>query len=712
MRRGLLITLLLFIPGLFATSFGEATHSSPQTNVAPHWSFRRIQKPIPPEPRDVKWVQTPIDRFILRQLEASGLAPAPPVTRETLIRRVSFDLVGLPPTPEEVDQFLRDRDPNAYENLLDRLLASPHYGERWGRHWLDVARFAESDGFEHDAIRPNAWRYRDYVVRSFNADKPYDQFVREQVAGDELYPDSVDARIATGFNLLGPDMVDSADQIQRRHNTLNDMTDTTALAFLGLTLACARCHDHKFEPLTQRDYYRFQAFFTPAEIRHDAPVATGIERARHEASQRQHERESRPFRDRLNEIEAAPHQKLFEEKLARLSPEAQLAHRTPAAQRTPEQINQSQETSALLKVTEKELLAALSERDRLEHQTLKESIAKLPKPTPLPVAPALRKPKQPGAKTFILMRGDYNRRGDEVQPGFPEILPEVRYSGAPETTPDRSSLAAWFVHGDNPLTARVMVNRIWQHHFGRGLVSTPSEFGLQGRPPTHPELLDWLAQEFRTHGWSIKRLHKLILSSAVYLQSSHASPDTLARDPQNLLFSRRNRLRLEGEAIRDSLLFISGGLNLAMGGSGVFPPIPQDLFKGTSSWMSSDSAEAHQRRSIYIFSRRNFRYPLLEVFDAPDSNLSCPERPRSTSAPQALALLNADEVVAASRAVAARIRHSAQSDAAAIEQACRIILGRSPSAHELEQATAFLANSPLEELCRALINLNAFLYVD
>jgi len=696
-----------------------------------HWAFQPIQRREPPAVKNTSWIKTPVDRFIQAQLEAKGLSPAPAANKEELIRRLTFDLIGLPPTVAEIDAFVNDPAPDAYAKLVDRLLASPHYGERWGRHWLDVARFAESDGFEHDAVRPQAWRYRDYVIQSLNRDKPYDRFIKEQLAGDELYPGEPEALIATAFNLLGPDMVDSADQVQRRHNRLNDMTDTAASAFLGLTLGCARCHDHKFEPLSQNDYFSLQAFFTPATFRDDLPVPNPAERSAHEAALEEYNQLAKSPRDEIAKLESPYRQTLYQQKLAKLSPEAQLAHKTPPAERTTEQVNQIQETAALVAVTEKEILKAMSDEDQSRHKALKEALAKFPKPTPLPMTLALQNPKTNSAKTFVLNRGDYNRPDEEVQPGFPSVLqvnhrksdlrrsadrPIDTTAGLPfrsdQSLAFRTSLAEWVASPNNPLTARVMVNRIWQHHFGRGIVPTPSDFGLHGQRPTHPQLLDWLASEFIASGWSVKQMHRLLLLSALYQQSSRASAEALVRDSENKLYSRRDRLRLEGEVIRDSLLAISGNLNLERGGPGVFPPIPEDVFKGATGWNVSKKAEDHHRRSIYIFARRNLRFPFLEVFDAPDSNLSCPERPRSTSAPQSLTLLNAEEVMVASDATATRLLKEAGSDRDRITLAYRLILNRPPTEKEQTLAREFLQTAPWSELCRALFNLNAFVYVE
>jgi hypothetical protein len=655
-----------------------------------HWAFQPVRRLEPPAGDG-----HPIDRFLRARLPL-----APQADRETLLRRVTFDLTGLPPTPEEADAFLADREPGAWERVVDRLLASPSYGERWGRHWLDLARFAETDGFEHDAVRPHSWRYRDYVIRAFNDDKPFDRFVREQIAGDEISPGDPEALVATGFNLLGPDMVDSSDQVQRRLLTLSDMTDTTASVFLGLTLGCARCHDHKFEPLSQMDYYRLQAFFAPAAFRRETPVPTPSERASFERDMA--EWRALPQLQELSRLEAPVREKIRERKLAKLNDEMRLAVSTPPEKRNVEQANLALETEPMLEVSDKEIADAMPAPDRARRKALLDESKKLPRPPSLPMAMTLS-PGKP-AKTFVLHRGEHSMPREEVAAGFPEVL------GAPPAGSSRAALADWIASPGNPLTSRVLVNRLWQHHFGRGIVSTPSEFGPRGAKPSHPELLDWLASDLVARGWSLKAMHRLILSSEAYRQST-SSPHA-ARDPENQHFGRRNRVRLEGEAIRDSLLAISGRLDLRMGGPGVFPPIPADVLKGSKGWTVSADPRDHVRRSVYIFSRRNLRFPFLEVFDAPDSNLSCPERGRSTTAPQSLTLLNAPEVMDAAKATAARLEREAASADARIVLGYRLILGRRPQDREIELARGFLAASPLTEFCRVLFNLNGFLYVD
>ncbi|HEV8542237.1 MAG TPA: DUF1549 and DUF1553 domain-containing protein [Verrucomicrobiae bacterium] len=683
-------------------SFGAAVSSRPNS---PHWAFQLVKRP------EVPWIArapiepiNAIDYFVLARLEKRGLSMSPPASKAQLIRRVTFDLIGLPPTPREMDEFVNDRSDNAYEKLIDRLLASKHYGERWGRHWLDLARFAESDGFEHDAARPYSWRYRDYVIAAFNSDKPYDRFIKEQIAGDELWPDSPDALTATGFNLLGPDMVDSSDQVQRRHNTLNDMTDTTSLVFLGLTIGCARCHDHKLEPISQRDYYQLQAFFGPAKFERDQPIPTAEVRAAYEEALKKAENDPKTLQ--LAALEKPVRQKLFEAKVAKLSSEAQMAYQTPAAERNAEQANLVLETRDKVVITEKEVANAFSGTEKEAWKKLSTEVKSLPKPSPLPKAMTLACGEP--TKTFVLHRGDYNHPEEEVEPGFPTILANSTALKTPVSR-ERTALAEWIASRNNPLTARVMVNRIWQHHFGRGIVGSPSDFGTRGDKPSHPQLLDWLASEFMDHGWSIKHLHKLMLMSATYRQQSGGE---IAADPENRLLSHMDRSRLEGEVIRDSLLAVSGQLNPQMGGHGVFPPIPKELFQGATGWTPSKSSEENCRRSIYIFARRNLRFPFLEVFDAPDNNLSCPVRERSTTAPQALTLLNADDVVTAARLTAERLAKSGRSRDEQLVQAYRLILGRLPTAKETDLGRNFLAQYPLDEFCRALFNLNDFVYVN
>ena len=639
-----------------------ALDSPPISEGRDHWAFKPVERPALPSAARSDWVRNPIDAFILDRLRENNLAPTRPAAPALLVRRVYLDIVGLPPAPEEVDRW-SGRIPE----LIDELLASPHYGERWGRHWLDVARYAETDGFEHDAVRPHSWRYRDYVIEAFNQGKPYDVFMREQVAGDELYPHRPEALIATGFNLLGPDMVDSSDQVQRRHLTLNDMTDTTALAFLGLTIGCAKCHDHPFEPLKQRDYYSLQAFYTPVEFRRAHPVPTPAQQAEYDRALAGY-----------NANEAVRALRAYDSELRK-----RLRGRSAIFAKAKS-------------ISERDLLRNLKSEEKRERDKRLKAARMIRKPE-LQMAMTIGYPKGLWKKTHLLHRGDYSQPKDELAPQYPIVI-----RGEMKSRKSRRELADWLADGKNPLPARVMVNRIWHHHFGRGLVATPSDFGFRGLPPTHPQLLDWLADEFMRRGWSIKAMHRLIMNSATYQLSADGPAD-------GRWYSRWSPKRMEGEIVRDSLLAIGGELNTKMAGPSVFPPLPAELFEGSRGWSPNKSRGDQVRRSVYIFARRNLRYPFLEVFDAPDSNLSCSSREQSTTAPQSLTLLNDDEVVRAAERVAIRIGNMGGDQVTA---AFRQILGRNPKRDERLMSETFLKKSPLSELCRALFNLNDFVYVN
>ncbi|MGI8981980.1 MAG: DUF1549 and DUF1553 domain-containing protein [Pirellulaceae bacterium] len=598
-----------------------------------HWSFQPIVRPKLPEVAGAKgWCRGGIDRFILAKLEAKKMTPGNEAGRETLLRRLTFDLTGLPPTLEEIEAFTNDQHPDAYERLVDRLLASPSYGERWGQHWLDLARFAETDGYEHDLVRKEAWRYRDWVVGALNADMPYDEFVRQQVAGDEQgsgvrgqesedigsqleefkseisdgnKPKQIPLTrnsIPTMFCLSGPDMPDINSQEQRKHELLNEVAGTIGSVFMGLQLGCAQCHDHKYDPLSQADFYRLRAFFEPA-------------------------------------------------------------------------VSLQKDVSVI----------------------------------------ALHNDAKFKGPARLWIRGDWQRPGMELQPAFVRVLLPAKNQGADardSETPrsPRTGLARWLTSPDHPLTSRVMVNRLWQHHFGKRIVETPSDFGVMGTAPSHPELLDWLASELMTNGWGLKKLHRQMVCSAAYRQAS------------------RKPWRLEGEAIRDAMLAASGQLDFRRGGPGVMPPLPEELTKTLlpSQWKASENPAAAARRSIYIFARRNLRYPLFEAFDRPDPNASCPSRSRSTTAPQSLLLFNSEFSLSCARHLAAEVLRDSPTDSSArIIAACRRTWGRSPSQVELKTLTDFLSrqeellhregsapDAALVQLCLALFNTNEFLYLD
>jgi hypothetical protein len=763
----LAITALVLALSLLTTSPGalagdDASRVEARLEVKPitseerdHWSFRPVRRPrIPALPAALRdWARNPIDAFVAAGLQANGLSPAPEADRPTLLRRLSFDLTGLPPSPEELDAFVADSSQDAYDRVVGRLLASPQYGERWAQHWLDLARYADTDGFEFDQERPNAWRYRDWVVDAINRDLPYDQFVRLQLAGDEIAPDDPEAFIATGFNRCYPDMVDLNDQGLRRQNALNDITETTGLVFLGLTIGCARCHDHKFDPIRQADFYRLQAFFAPARFRDDYPIASADRRRAHEEAVGRWRAAIAAEQAAILRIESPVRARIAPGLPMGALDSAVAAFNKPESERSPAEVesvfNLLHHDRRIKADAWPRLLSDGELAERQQHLVCLDQIRRKA-PVPLPTARGLDEDGGNPPPTYFLRRGDYASKGPVVSPAFPAVLTaavqtEAEISGetdgaSPGETPAlpasttrgssgrRLALANWLTRPDHPLTARVMVNRIWQGHFGRGLVDTPSDFGTMGAEPSLPELLDWLASEFVARGWSAKDLHRLIVSSATYrTQSVPASPEAAGADPDNTWLAHQNRRRLDGEAIRDALLAVSGRLNPSRGGPGVFPPLPAELTRLSSKgaiWPVSSKPADQNRRSLYVFVRRNLRYPFFEAFDRPDTNASCPKRPVTTIAPQALSLLNSELSTKTARALAGRAEREAASRSLAladpahsdarIERAYRIALGRPPHAAEIAMAHEFLDSNETSfaDFCLALINLNEFIYID
>ena len=619
------------------------------------WAFTAPKRHTPPGPEKLNkgaLVANPIDAFIQRELAGKQLSSAPPADKYTLIRRAYFDLTGLPPAPDQIRAFIDNQSPTAWEDLIEQLLKSPQYGERWARHWLDVARYADSQGFEGDNSIPNAWRYRDYVIQSFNQDKPYNIFVQEQIAADEIWPDNLDldpkrvyllpeskqkhleARVGTGFYALNPQVAESAlDADRLQHETLTDWVDTTCSVFMGLTVACARCHDHKFDPISQQDYYAIQAIFARSQkqyvhlhtpmMRGDwhwlYPRLTAVEEARQAL---------KAFRKRtagrkLSEKEQQQNQQLRSAIVDRLMELPEKANSVP---NEPFDILMTSPTATVL-----------------GH-----------------VHPKLLKP------VHFLQRGELEQQKQVVKAAIPQTLAAA--TGHPASISkefeSRKELALWLTRPDHPLTARVMVNRLWQWHFGRGIVSTPNDFGAMGTAPTHPQLLDWLATEFVREGWSIKQMHRLIMKSSTYrAASTFASEHHLKTDPDNKYLWRMNRRRLEAEALWDSVHQTAGTLNLKMYGRPVVPPLAEDeLAALREKWqwpVSGDPAE-HTRRGMYILVRRNFRFPMFQVFDAPLTEVSCPQRDVTTVAPQALWTLNSPSVYRQARQLAALVLRTTQ----------------------------------------------------
>lgn len=680
-----------------------------------HWSFRQPEPVTPPAVKDESWVRTPIDRFLLARLEAAGLKPAPEADRRRLIRRATFDMTGLPPTPEEVEAFAADADPRAYEKLIERLLDSPQYGEKWARQWLDLVRYAETNSFERDGPKPNAWRYRDYVIKSFNDDKPYDRFVIEQLAGDELPDKTNETIIATGYYRLGIWDDEPADPLQARYDELDDIVSTTGQAFLGLTTGCARCHDHKIDPIPTADYYGLLAFFheiQPYGTRADENSWSQTDLSPPDLRQKHAELRSRmrALRSAMREIEQRGIEKM-----------------SAADQR----ITEGADRQRLL---DEKLAGYLEAGDLEQYALFKADKAKLeeefealpPRETALSVAECLPEPPE----TFVLMRGSPHSPGDKVEPHFPSLCgdppPELpaKEPGA-HSSGRRLVLAKWIASPENRLTARVMANRIWQGHFGRGIVRTPNNFGQLGIPPTHPELLDWLAQAFVSEGWRMKPLHRLIMTSSAYRMSSQGNETALAKDPANDLFWRFDMRRLTAEELRDTMLAVTGELNLEMYGPWVYPTVSAEVLAGQSvpgkGWGKRGELN-DTRRSIYAHVKRSLPVPILSVFDFPDADGSCEARFRTTQPAQALTMFNGDFVNGEARVLAERLKREAATLEGRVRRGLELTLCRPASEPDvqrglklietLKQTHAADEDRALDLFCLVALSLNEFAYLD
>ena len=692
-----------------------------------HWSFRPLQTVTPPTVSDPLWNQTPVDQFVRHAQETKGLTPASPAEAVTLIRRVYFDLIGLPPVLEEhngklsevrlgieIDSTNLATDPKVFGKLIDQLLASPHYGERWARHWLDIARYADSDGMEGDGDRPNAYQFRDFVVRSLNDDLPYSTFVRWQLAGDEMVPDDPQAIAATGFIVAGSSTLLNVpmeeEKLRNRANELDDMVSTTAQALLGLTLACARCHDHKYDPLPTRDYYRMMCAFNGGD-RTDVSLAD-------------------PQTIKAHNTAMDAWQKEFN---------AAKKSRDDKFKRDP-------------KTSEKDFLATLSADDQAAWKELNAAAQTIEnrKPKPLPTAFAFADFAPEPRETWFFERGDFMARNERMRLGFVSVMtrdktPEDYWDAAIETrrrddsSQQRRAMAEWIAdidHGAGALLARVIVNRVWQHHFGEGLARTVSDFGMRGELPTHPELLEWLTAEFVRSGWSLKHLHRLIVNTATYRMAGTANDANHGIDPENRFLWHRLPQRLESEVFRDSMLAVAGTLNPEMFGPSFKPPIPTEAMqaRNVKDPYPRDIAEspASRRRSIYMFHKRVVQYPLMLAFDAPDAQVSCGRRINTTVAPQALALLNDPFVRLRATELAKRLQSDAGDDTdAQIRRAFQLSLARPPAEDELTSARSFLtaqiaarkardsnANDEtvrqlaMTDFCQMVFSLNEFIYVD
>jgi len=619
-----------------------------------HWAFQPRKDVVPPLLND-PWIRGPVDAFILAGLQKAGLKPAAEADRATLVRRVTYDLHGLPPSPAEIDAFVNDKAPRAYERLVDRLLASPHYGEQWARHWLDVVRFAESDGYEYDTHRPDAYRFRDYVIASFNADKPYDRFLKEQLAGDEIDPKDDRLLVASGFNRLGPLRKNTGNQdvASSRTEVLTEMANIVGAAMLGMTMGCARCHDHKFDPIRQSDYYRLQGYFAQTHA-NDVIVASPEEQAQYKATMEPLDSEMKKLR------------------------------------------------FAMRKATEEEKGKILTQLEALDEKI----------PAPLTAMYAVRNEPKDMTPIHLLAAGDYRNKGPKVGMRPPGVLLEDGAEESPlDATTPRVRLANWITDPANPLTARVMVNRIWGYHFGRPIVSTPNDFGKMGTRPTNPELLDWLANEYVKGGWQMKPLHRTLMLSSAYRQSSQGTLGA-EKDPENKLLWKANRRRLAAEEIRDTMLAVSGRLNPKAGGPSVMVKIDPELIKDLKRpqyWVTTRDRSEHDRRTIYLIYKRNLILPFNQVFDSPDTLLSCARRDQSTHAPQALELLNGTLSNDLAVSFAGRLKGER------IDEAWRLATGRLPNPKERALSKKYLDDpdpAAATEFALSLFNSNAFLYVD
>jgi len=684
------------------------------------WSFQPVKRPAVPVVKTKGWVRNPIDAFVLKRLEAAKLTPNPRAGKIALIRRAYYDLIGLPPSPEAVEAFVADNSPQAWEKVVDQLLQSPQYGEKWGRHWLDLVRYAETNSYERDGAKPNAWRYRDYVIQSFNQDKPYDQFVTEQLAGDELGDRTPERLIATGYYRMGIWDDEPADPEQALYDDLDDIASTTSQVFLGMTVGCARCHDHKLDPIPQKDYYSFLSFFSGVRrygVRSDESVAEAslAPIAPPEAQQKQRE-------------EVAAHQ----EKMKANREQLQALENRVLPDLTPVEKEEWRTEAARIPTVKKRVPRLLSQEEFDRYAMLSGERRRLLRFRPSALDSALVV-KEVGAKPremHLLMRGNPHAKGDKVEPGFLSVLtsaqPEIAAPQHGDTSGRRLALARWITGKENPLTARVLANRVWQYHFGRGIVRSTSNFGFQGDKPTHPELLDWLASEIMAGDWKLKPIHRTIMLSAAYQMASTGNPAALAKDPENNLMWRFDMRRLQAEEVRDSILAVNGSLNLKMAGPSIYPTIPAEVLAGQSrpgeGWGVS-SPEEQARRSVYIFVKRSLAMPIIASFDGPETDFSCPSRFSTTQPTQALGMINSTFVNDQARIFAQSLKKQAGENLAdQVRLGLTRTLQRKPTPVEIDRGVKFVEllqredkaspDDALAAFCVIALNLNEFMYLD
>ncbi|QDT09232.1 Planctomycete cytochrome C [Planctomycetes bacterium K23_9] len=683
-----------------------------------HWAFLPMQRHEPPQVDDRAWNKNPIDAFVYASLAEQQLTPNPPADRTHLLRRAYYDLIGLPPTQSQIESFANDTSPSAFSDSVNQLLDSQHYGERFARYWLDLVRYAETNSYERDSVKPNAWKYRDYVIKSFNDDKPYDQFVREQIAGDELDDVTMESLTATGYYRLGVWDDEPVDEAQARFDALDDIIMTTGQAFLGLTINCARCHDHKIDPIPQADYYSMLSFLedlTPYANRRDLrtfnqiDISSGDLRAKYAANTE----EKRGIETAMEKIEQAGIVKM------------------PAPdQRATEGTKRDRN-----RVLKEKLRDHLDDGQWAKYQKLKrklksnaQALQKLP---PRESVMGLAKYRKVDKPTFVLFRGNPGSPSDEVTPSFPTIFDAEKpafpsqVNDADTSSGRRRVLADWIASEENMLTARVMANRIWQYHFGRGIVRSSNNFGQLGSPPTHPELLDWLAYKLIDSGWRLKPIHRLIMSSQTYQMSSAANDDGIAKDPNNSLFWRFNPRRLSAEEVRDSILVSNGSLNRKVYGPSMYPTLSKEVVASQSKpgdgWGKS-TPEQENRRSIYIHVKRSLVTPLLSAFDFPDPDLTCEARFMTLQPGQALSMMNSDFIHAQADRLLTHVGGSEQANEQIVRQTVQAVLGRDASEKEIAEGNQLITSLESKEgvsrkraaqlYCLTVINWNEFLFID
>ena len=710
-----------------APASGRPDPPTPEAARKSFWAFQPVTRLLVPSVKDKEWVRNPVDAFVLAKLEEKGLKPAAPTDKISLIRRATYDLTGLPPTPAEIDAFVADASADAYEKVVDRLLASPHYGEKWGRYWLDLVRYGETNSYERDNTKPNVWRFRDYVIRSFNDDKPYDRFVKEQLAGDEM-PESAgnhDPIIATGFYRLGIWDDEPGDRLQARYDNLDDVVVTTGQVFMGLTIDCARCHNHKIDPILQTDYYRLLAFFQNVAPFHNGGKGDEIEifdapggREVYEGELSAKKRHADGVQARLREI-AADFSARYKDAANAVKPAL------------PADSDRSKDELALSRLIIAEGEMVLGRAEFEEYKNLRRELEVHARPPDHARALCVSENGATSADTYVCMRGNANVPGEIVRPGFPKVLADgdaviPKADADAKSTGRRTVLADWITSDANPLFARVMANRIFQYHFGRGIVRSPNNFGVQGDRPTHPELLDWLASEFKDNGLHLKPLHRLLMTSNAYRMSCAADATALAADPRNDLFWRFDLRRLTAEEVRDSILAVDGSLNPKMYGPSIYPFISRGVMAGQThpgeDWHTTGTDEDN-RRSVYVRIKRSLPVPILQAFDAAETDRSCPVRFATVQPTQALGMLNGTFLNQEAQKLADRLKKEAGDDLAGqVTLAFRLATDRPATPAEiarclelmqsLQQKDGATPEQARKYFCLMMLNLNEFMFLD